>query len=73
MVLEKLLSPIKIGKTEIANRVALAPMGVSVYSPDDSWPKRTIRYFEERAIGGTGLIITSFTRVHNKLATGHHY
>ncbi|HAS92654.1 MAG TPA: hypothetical protein DCS12_10640 [Clostridiales bacterium] len=70
MVLDKLLSPIKIGKIEIPNRVALAPMGVSVHAPDDSWPKRTIRYFEERAIGGTGLIITSFTRVHNKIATG---
>ena len=70
MGLGKLLSPIKIGKIKIANRVALAPMGVGVNSPDDSWPKRTIRYFEERAIGGAGLIITSSTRVHNKLATG---
>jgi len=70
MRFDKLFSPIKLGKTEIPNRVVLAPMGVSVYSPDDTWPKRTIRYFEERAIGGTGLIISSFTRVHNKLATG---
>ncbi|MCL6087881.1 MAG: NAD(P)/FAD-dependent oxidoreductase [Actinobacteria bacterium] len=45
-------------------------MGTSLYSPDDKWPRRTIRYFEERAAGGVGLILTSFTRVHDKLATG---
>lgn len=71
MQLETLLSPIKLGKLEIPNRVVLAPMGTSLYSPDDKWPRRSIRYFEERAAGGTGLILTSFTRVHNKLATGH--
>ena len=70
MELKKLFSPIKLGSVEITNRIALAPMGASIYSPDDTWPKRTIRYFEERAIGGTGMILTSFTRVHDKLATG---
>lgn len=70
MELKKLFSPIKLGSVEIVNRIALAPMGVSIYSPDDTWPKRTIRYFEERALGETGMILTSFTRVHNKLATG---
>ncbi len=70
MELRNLFSPIKLGKTEISNRVVLAPMGTSLYSPDDKWPRRTIRYFEERAAGGVGLILTSFTRVHNKLATG---
>ncbi|MHB8278045.1 MAG: oxidoreductase [Candidatus Humimicrobiaceae bacterium] len=70
MDLKFLFSPIKIGKMELPNRIVMAPMGAGIYSPDDTWPKRTIRYFEERAIGGTGLIITSFTRVHDKLATG---
>ncbi len=70
MDLKTLFKPIKLGNTEVSNRVVLAPMGTSLYSPDDNWPKRTIRYFEERAAGGVGLILTSFTRVHDKLATG---
>ncbi|MDD3777052.1 MAG: NAD(P)/FAD-dependent oxidoreductase [Actinomycetota bacterium] len=70
MELKSLFKPIKLGQLEVPNRVVLAPMGTSLYSPDDTWPRRTIRYFEERAIGGVGLILTSFTRVHDKLATG---
>ena len=65
-----LFTPVKLGNVEVKNRVVLAPMGTSLYSPDDTWPRRTIRYFEERAAGGVGLILTSFTRVHDKLATG---
>lgn len=69
MAYNHLLSPIKLGPVEIPNRVALAPMGVNLFSPDETWPKRQIRYFEERAIGGVGLIITSFVRVHGSLAS----
>jgi len=70
MALDNLLSPIKLGDLEILNRVAMAPMGMGepLYSPDETWPKRVIRYYEERAIGGAGLIITGFNRVHEKLA-----
>ncbi len=71
MKLKSLFAPIKLGKTDLENRVVLAPMGTSLYSPDDKWPRRTIRYFQERAAGGVGLILSSFTRVHDKLATGH--
>ena len=70
MSLDCLFSPIKIGKIKISNRCVMAPMGAGISSPDDTWPKRTIRYFEERAAGGAGLIISSNTRVHNKLAAG---
>lgn len=69
MTLSNLFSPIKLAKVEIKNRCVMAPMGVGFYSPDETWPKKEIRYFEERAIGGMGLIITSFTRVHGKLAS----
>jgi 2,4-dienoyl-CoA reductase-like NADH-dependent reductase (Old Yellow Enzyme family)/NADPH-dependent 2,4-dienoyl-CoA reductase/sulfur reductase-like enzyme len=69
MPLSHLFSPIKLGKVEIPNRTAMAPMGVGLSSPDETWPYREIRYFEERAIGGTGLIITPFTRVHGSLAS----
>ena len=70
MDLNQLFSPIKLGSVEISNRCVMAPMGAGIYSPDDTWPKRTIRYFEERAIGGAGLLISSNTRVHKKLAAG---
>jgi 2-enoate reductase len=70
MSLDNLFSQIKIGGIELPNRCVMAPMGVGIYSPDDTWPKRTIRYFEERAAGGVGLIISSNTRVDKKLAAG---
>ena len=71
MSLENLFSPIKIGNVEVPNRCAMAPMGLGtiMYNSDETWPKKTIRYYEERAIGGIGLIITQFVRVYNKLAS----
>jgi len=69
MALPNLFSPIKLGKVEISNRTVMAPMGVGLYSSDETWPRREIRYFEERAIGGIGMIITPFTRVHGTLAS----
>ncbi len=67
-----LSSPIMLGDLDVPNRTALAPMGVRLDSPDENWPQRQIRYFEERAIGETGLIITTFCRVHGSLASFHH-
>ena len=69
MSFSHLFSPIKLGTVEIPNRTAMAPMGVGLSSPDETWPLPEIRYFEERAAGGTGLIITPFTRVHGSLAS----
>ncbi|MHB8280410.1 MAG: oxidoreductase [Candidatus Humimicrobiaceae bacterium] len=71
MSLENLFSPIKIGNVEIPNRAAMAPMniGAPMYSDDGMWPKKTIRYYEERAIGGLGLIITQFIRVYDKIGS----
>ncbi|MCL4377768.1 MAG: hypothetical protein M1409_05195, partial [Actinobacteria bacterium] len=71
MFLENLFSPIKIGNVEVSNRCAMAPMnlGAPMYSDYETWPKKTIRYYEERAIGGLGLIITQFVRAYDKLAS----
>jgi 2-enoate reductase len=69
MAFTNMFSPIKIGNVVIKNRIAMAPMGVGFYSPDETWPKSEIRYFEERAMGGMGLIITPFVRVHGSLAS----
>jgi 2,4-dienoyl-CoA reductase-like NADH-dependent reductase (Old Yellow Enzyme family)/thioredoxin reductase len=71
MAFPHLFSPIRIGGVEIKNRCVMAPMGVGFYSFDETWPKSEIRYFEERAAGGLGLIITPFVRVHGSLASVH--
>jgi 2-enoate reductase len=64
----KLLEPIKIGKVEIKNRVAMAPMGVQgLLNPDGSLGQRGVDYYIERARGGVGLIITSFYKVENDI------
>jgi 2-enoate reductase len=69
MALQNLFSPIKLGKLEIPNRCAMAPMSAGLYGANEVWPRREIRYFEERAIGGLGLIISPFTRIHKTLAS----
>ena len=71
MTLDNLLSSIKLGDLEIANRIAMAPMamGEAFYVPDEKWSKRVIKYLEERAIGGIGLLNTGFVRVTDKLAS----
>jgi 2-enoate reductase len=64
----KLLEPIKIGRVEIKNRVAMAPMGiVGLLNPDGSLGQRAIDYYIERARGGVGLIITSLFKVENEI------
>ncbi len=63
-----LFSPIKLGITEIKNRTVMAPINNGLLSTDETWPLRTIRYYEERAIGGIGLIITGAVRVNGVLA-----
>ena len=66
--LRKILEPIKIGRVEIKNRIAMAPMGiVGLLNPDGSLGQRAIDYYIERARGGVGLIITSLFKVENDI------
>ena len=58
-----LFSSMKLGHVEIPNRTAMAPINNGLLSTDETWPLRTIRYYEERATGGIGLIITGAVRV----------
>lgn len=58
----KLLEPGTIGSMRLKNRVFMAPMGTTT-EPDGSFSDRAIRYLEERAIGGFGLIITGANQV----------
>ncbi len=60
----KLFEPVNIGKIEIKNRIAMAPMGVvGLINPDGSLTQRVVDYYVERAKGGTGLIITAVFKV----------
>ena len=64
----KIFEPIKIGKVEIKNRIAMAPMGVGgLTTPEGAFSQRAIDYYIERARGGTGLIITSLVKVENEI------
>lgn len=67
-MLPKLFSPIQIGKVEIKNRIAMAPMGtLGMANADGSLKPTTIDYYAERAKGGVGLIITGLTAVERKI------
>lgn len=51
-------SPLNIGKVQIRNRYALAPMGTgSMGGPRGEYTDNTIEYYLERARGGFGLIV----------------
>lgn len=61
MAYKHLFSPVKIGRVEIPNRIALMPMGCCaprMMNTDGSYTKDGADYYIERAKGGTGLIIT---------------
>ena len=55
---EHLNSPIRIGGLELRNRIAMAAMGVEIADEDGHAREPIIAYYEERARGGVGLIIT---------------
>ena len=59
MNLENLFSPIMVGRSEVKNRIVMAPMGANFEAVDGSVTEALIDYFEERARGEVGLIISS--------------
>lgn len=64
---EKMLfTPMKIGSCEIKNRIVMAPMLMGFGKFDGKPTEKMMDYYEERAKGGTGLIITEITRVNDK-------
>jgi len=52
-----LFQPGRIGTMQVRNRIAMAPMGENYGGTDGMCTERTQAYYEERAAGGTGLII----------------
>jgi len=63
MSYDMLFSPMKIGNVEIKNRIVMAPMLMGFGQLDGKVTKQMSDYYEERAKGGTGLIITEITRI----------
>lgn len=66
----KLSEPGKIGDLEIKNRLVMAPMISNLANPDGCTNENHIAYLEERAKGGTGLIITEYSYVNNLNSRG---
>ena len=61
-----LFTETKIGRMRVKNRIAMAPMCAGYGGPDGSITQRLIDYYEERAKGGTGLIIVEFAYIDNE-------
>jgi 2,4-dienoyl-CoA reductase-like NADH-dependent reductase (Old Yellow Enzyme family)/thioredoxin reductase len=53
----------KIGSLMLKNRVVMPAMGTRLATTNGELTEEQIRYYEERAKGGAGLIITEFTTV----------
>jgi 2-enoate reductase len=64
-----LFQSVKIGRVEIKNRIAMAPMGLGslLTNLDGSVGARGVDYYIERIRGGVGLIITHACRVENEV------
>ena len=54
---ENLFSPISIKTMTVKNRVAMLPMGTNFGGQNGEFLEEHIKYYEQRAKGGTGLII----------------
>ena len=63
MSYQKLFEKGCIGGVEIRNRVAMTAMGNGLATWDGEASPELIRFYEDRARGGCGLIFTEFTRV----------
>jgi 2,4-dienoyl-CoA reductase-like NADH-dependent reductase (Old Yellow Enzyme family) len=61
--LSKLFQPGRIGKLELKNRIVMAAMGTGYCHHDGYVLDEYIAFMEERAKGGTGLLMTGVTRI----------
>lgn len=81
MTYEKLLSPIQIGTMTVKNRTVMTAAEMGMGDMDGRATEKLISYYEERARGDIGLIITATTRVNDwdsastftQLAASHDY
>lgn len=59
----RLFEPWSLGKAVVPNRIALAPMGALLGTEEGFTSERAIKFYEERAAGGAGLIVIENTCV----------
>lgn len=72
MMMTELFTPKKIGNCEIPNRLVVPAMVVNYCTEDGKITDRYIKYMEEKAKGGWGLLITEDYSV-NEHAKGYQY
>ena len=70
MPYEKLFAPGRIANLELKNRIVMPAMGCSLAEHSGEPGPRMIRYYADRAKGGTGLIITEITRIDDETGVG---
>lgn len=63
MKYEKLFQKGKIGKLTIKNRIVMTPMGTGFAAASGEASEEITRFYEERAKGGVGLIISEVCRI----------
>lgn len=71
MQYEKLFSEGQIGSAKLKNRVAMSPMVMGTGTPSGIPSEQMMTYYEARAKGGAGLIITEATRVEDRTGALH--
>lgn len=70
MSYEKLFAPGRIANLELKNRIVMPAMGCSLAESSGEAGPRMIKYYADRAKGGTGLIITEITRIDDETGVG---
>lgn len=66
----RLWQPITIKNMTLRNRIVMSPMGTYTPMQDGTESEEGMRYYEERAKGGAGMIMTGAIFVSEKLAQG---
>jgi len=67
---DRLFSPVRIAGLEIRNRVAMTPMGVGLAAVGGGVSDDIIAFYEARARGGIGLIVSEICRVMDGAGAG---
>ncbi len=62
----KLFTPLKLGKTTLKNRIAMAPMSMHYEATDGTVPKQLADIFVRRAEGGVGYVVIDAVTVDHK-------
>ncbi|MCE3198898.1 NAD(P)/FAD-dependent oxidoreductase [Paenibacillus sonchi] len=70
MKYEKLWAAGNIGRLKLKNRIVMPAMGTSLAAASGEASDEMIAFYEERAAGGCGLIISEITRVDNETGVG---